>query len=75
MIWKMCVWLPVILQDRLFQTDGAVQENDLRLSECVCTEGRQRMEASEEAKIIFSIFTYLTFCVHGIAVALFNPLI
>ena len=36
------------LQGRLFQTDGATQEKDLKPSKCMHTEGRQRMEVSEE---------------------------
>ena len=36
------------LQGRLFQIDGAASEKDLLPDECVCTEGTQRMEVSEE---------------------------
>ena len=46
----MSVFDDLILQGRLFQTDGAAQEKDLWPSECVHTEGRQRMEVSEEAR-------------------------
>ena len=35
-------------QGRLLQSDGAAEQNDLWPSKCVRTEGRQRMEVSEE---------------------------
>ena len=38
----------LIWKGRVFQTDGAAEENDLSPRECVCTEGRQGMKVSED---------------------------
>ena len=38
------------LQGRLFQIDGAASDKHVRPSECVRTEGRQRMEVPEEER-------------------------
>ena len=40
------------LQRKLFQTDCAAQEKDICPSECVHTEGRQRMELSKDEHIL-----------------------
>ena len=47
-MWKLSVFDGITLQGKVFQTVGASQEKDLWPSDCVHTEGKQRIEVSSE---------------------------